>query len=66
MIKFRLYSSVQKSKIIDTGGGMDGFKRNRKYDTDFDRLSRHTVQNELSSNQLNSELNKARKELRGL
>lgn len=69
MIKFRLYSISdvsRKSKILDTGGGVEGFKRKRKYDTDMDRLSRSRVQNEMSSNQLNEELNKASKELIGL
>lgn len=71
MIKFKLYSiksfKAPKSKVLDTGGN-DAFMKGRKYDTDMDRLSRRSVQNELSSNgadDLNKEMNKAQKELRG-
>lgn len=71
MIKFReaIYSvrklDVPKSKILNTGGN-SGFTKGRKYDTDMDRLSRRSFQNELSSasNQLNEEMQKANKELR--
>lgn len=70
MIKFReAFYSVKKfappkSKILDTGSD-SSFIKGRKYDTDMDRLSRRSVQNELStaSNQLNKEMQKANKEL---
>lgn len=70
MIKFReaAYSikkfSPPKSKILDTAGNSN-FTKGRKYDTDMDRLSRRSFQNELStsSNQLNKEMQKANKEL---
>lgn len=53
------------SKIINTNGNLN-FTKGRKYDTDMDRLSRRSVQNELSSNQINldKELEKSRKELK--
>lgn len=45
-----------------------GFDKNRKYDTDLDRLGRmETAQSELrKTGTLNQELRKAKKELRGL
>lgn len=68
MIRFRMYSKSPKSKIIDTGSGIAGFDRKRKYDTSTDRLSRSSVQNEINLNgdQLNEELKKTRKELKGV
>lgn len=59
------FSAVASSKILNTRMGL-GFNKNRKYDTDLDRLGRiHTAQGELSKpNQLNDELRKLHKELR--
>lgn len=55
-----------KNKILDTSGGLSNFNRSRKYDTDMDRLSRRSFQNELSSSNVNitKEINKGMKELR--
>lgn len=63
MIKFRRFSKSSKSNILDTNS-TPGFRKGRKYDTDMDRLSRSSVQNEMSTNQLNKELENARKELK--
>lgn len=54
------------SRIINTKLGL-GFDKNRKYDTDLDRLGRmETGMSEMrKTNQLNDELRKTRKELRG-
>lgn len=54
------------SKIMNTKLGL-GFDKNRKYDTDLDRLGRmETGMAEMrKTNQLNDELRKTRKELRG-
>lgn len=61
--KIKRFSKVAKGKILETNGSSD-FIRGRKYDTDMDRLSRRSVQNEINSvNQLNKEMRKASKEL---
>ncbi len=54
------------SRIMNTKLGL-GFDKNRKYDTDLDRLGRmETGMSEMrKTNQLNDELRKTRKELRG-
>lgn len=62
-MKIKRFSS---SKIMNTKLGL-GFDKNRKYDTDLDRLGRmETGMAEMrKTNQLNDELRKTRKELRG-
>ena len=54
------------SKILNTKLGL-GFDKNRKYDTDLDRLGRTTTgMSEMrKTGELNSELRKVKKELRG-
>ena len=54
------------SRIMNTKLGL-GFDKNRKYDTDLDRLGRmETGMSDMrKTNQLNKELRKTRKELRG-
>lgn len=62
-MKVRRFSAT---KIMNTKLGL-GFDRNRKYDTDLDRLGRiDTGMGEMrKTSQLGSELNKVRKELKG-
>jgi hypothetical protein len=62
-MKVRRFSAT---KIMNTKLGL-GFDRNRKYDTDLDRLGRiNTGMGEMRKTaQLGSELNKVRKELKG-
>ena len=54
------------SKILNTKLGL-GFDKNRKYDTDLDRLGRTTTgMSEMrKTGELNNELRKVKKELRG-
>lgn len=59
---------VASGKILNTRGGVPGFDRNRKYDTDLDRLGRMgTAQRELQDGprQLRDELRKMHRELNG-
>ena len=62
-MKIKRFSS---SKIMNTRLGL-GFDKNRKYDTDLDRLGRtDTGMSEMrKTNDLNKELRETRKELRG-
>lgn len=60
-MKIKRFSVYQKT--INTSGHIAGFKNARKYDQDFDRLSRGSVKRELSGNQLNEELRKLHTEL---
>lgn len=53
-----------KDKVISTSGGIGEFDRNRRYDTDMNKLSKGSFQNESNTNQLNTELDKSRKELK--
>lgn len=59
--------SFSKNEILATSGAA-GFIRKRKYDTDLNRLAKGktTMSSELSSNQLNTELKNAQKEMKGL
>ena len=61
MMKIKRFSVYQKT--INTSGRIVGFNSDRKYDEDFDRLSRGSVKRELSGNQLNKELRKLNTEL---
>lgn len=54
-----------KNLVLNTNGET-GFIKGRKYDTDLNRLSKSTssLSKELSKNQLSSELDKMKKELK--
>lgn len=53
-------------KVLNTSGGTTGFSRTRRYDTDLNRLSRGSVQNELASSNINvtREMNKEMRNLK--
>ena len=61
MMKIKRFSVYQKT--LNTSGRVTGFNSKRKYDEDFDRLSRGSTKRELSGNQLNEELRKLNTEL---
>ena len=61
------FSAVASGKILNTRMNNLGFNKNRKYDTDLDRLGRKTAQGELNRpGLLGKEMRKLNQELKDI
>lgn len=59
------YRIKRFSQILNTHGGIEGFKSSRKYDQDMERLQKGKTLRELSKpNQFNEEIKKLQNELK--